>query len=87
LYFLKDKTPDGQHVVTKVIDFRGNPYKEAGLKEGDEIFTINDKIFKDLTFEDRLELNKADTLRYVFLRDREPITIIVPVDKYYASGD
>ena len=87
LYFFKEKTPAGQYVVKKVIDYKGNPYKEAGLKEGDEIITINGKLFKNLTHEDMLELEKADTIQWVFLRGREQITITVPADKYYDRGD
>jgi hypothetical protein len=82
-YFQLKVTPSGKGIVSHIANFKGNPYYEAGVREGDEIFSINDKLYKELTFEDSIELNKAETLRYVFLREGEKICVTHAYDKNY----
>ena len=73
---------NGQTFVKEIADFKGNPYKEAGVKAGDEVFMINDILYKDVTYEDALKF-QGETLRWVFLRDGEQIVVIKPFDENY----
>ena len=81
-YFSSERLANGQTVVKEIADFKGNPYKEAGVKVGDEVYMINDILYKDVTYEDALKF-KGETLRWVFLRDGEQIIVIKPFDENY----
>ena len=69
-------TSSGQRVVAHIARYKGNPFYEAGVKEGDEVYTLNDIPLKSLTLQDALEMEKEGVLRWVFLRDNEKIFVI-----------
>ena len=79
-YFSEYKSPEGKYFVKMLADYKDNPYKLAGLREGDEFISLNGKLFKDLTYEDILERDKAESFQMVILRNGEYINIVVPVD-------
>jgi C-terminal processing protease CtpA/Prc len=70
-----------------IADYKDNPYKIAGLKEEDEIISVNGKNFKNITDKDGFELDKADTLQWIVLRNSKQIKIVIPVDKNYDRVD
>jgi hypothetical protein len=86
-HFSAPPNQEGKFIVTKVADYKGNYYKTAGLQEGDEIVAINDKLFKDISYKERSEFHKKDTLILDIIRDGKPIKIVVPVDKNEEQGD
>ena len=86
-HFSAPPTPDGKYIVTEVANYEANYYKTAGLREGDEIVAVDDKPYKDVTWEEKQEFYLKDTLIYNIIRNGEPLKIIVPVDKNEEQGD
>jgi hypothetical protein len=81
------RTQEGKYILTKVINSPSNYYYTAGLREGDEIYTLNDKIYMNLSSADIIEIDNADTIRWVFLRGEEEIIVIHPNDRDYNYVD
>ena len=81
-YFSLKYSTTGQLLVDHIPDYNGNLVYEAGVRTGDEFFMINDKIRKNLTYDEGLEIAKADTLRSVFLRDGGEQIMVSTTDKY-----
>jgi len=77
----------GKTFVREVGNYKGNYYKTAGFQNGDEIIKLNGKLFKNVTYEDKLELFKKDTLIYDIIRKGKPMKIAVKVDKNEKQGD
>ena len=76
----------GKFIVTKVADYNGSCYKIAGMKEGDEVISINGKKIKEYTYIEAANLMKWDRLVYDILRNGKPMTIVVLI-KNEAPGD
>jgi hypothetical protein len=86
-FFSSHRTPNETLIVDIVADYRANYYKNAGLREGDEIVSINDKPFKDITDEEKLAFNKIDTFVLDIIRNGQMLQIVVPVNKTLENGD
>jgi hypothetical protein len=86
-HFSTKSTPKGNLVVTMMADYKGNYYKTAGLQNGDEIVAINGKLFKNITYEEKLKFHEVDTLLLDIVRNRQALKIVVPVDKNEKQGD
>jgi len=78
---------NGKFIVTAIGDYKGNYYITAGFQKGDEIIKLNGKPFKNVTYEDKLELYKKDTLIYYIIRKGKPLKIFVKVDINEKQGD
>ena len=86
-YFSKTRTTEGKALVSFIGDYQDNPYKIGGLQAGDELFEVNGILFKDMTLEQALELDNADTIKFVFLRDGQKINIVTPIDWIFERPD
>ena len=86
-HFSYARTQKNTLLVTKVADYKANYYKTAGLREGDEIVTINGKQYKWITRENFEEFRNQDTLLLNIIRKGESLKIVVPVNKNEAQGD
>jgi hypothetical protein len=86
-HFSTHKTQDGKFIVKKVADYKDNYYKTAGLLEYDEILAVNGKSYKDITYEEKQEFYKKDTLVYDIIRSGQLLKITVPVNKNEQQGD
>jgi hypothetical protein len=80
-------SPEGKFIVTMVADYKDNYYKTAGLQQGDEIVAINGKLYKDITYEEKSEFHKQDTLLFDIIRKGQTLKLVVPVDKNEEQGD
>jgi hypothetical protein len=85
-YFSAPPTPDGKYIVRILGDYKGNYYKTAGLQEGDEIIAVNGKLFKDISWVEKGDFYKEDTLFLDIIRAGKPMKIVVPVDKNEKQG-
>jgi len=86
-HFSTDTTPKGKSIVTMVANYKGNFYKTAGLRVGDEIVSLNGKLYKNITYEEKSEFYKEATLVFNIIRKGKPLKIIVRVDKNEVQGD
>ena len=86
-YYMSRPNSAGRHYITFMADYEENYFIKAGLQTGDQIVTINDIPTGEITREQTYEFYDMDTLVYQIIRDRKPMTIIVPVDKNHAQGD
>lgn len=68
-------------------DSKGNYYKNAGLKEGDEVKALNGKHYKNFTYKEQDDFEKQDTLMYDIVRKGKPLRIKVVVNKSEIQGD
>jgi hypothetical protein len=48
---------------------------------------VNGKPYKDVTYEEKQEFYKKDTLVYNIIRNGKPVQIVVPVDKTERQGE
>ncbi len=80
-HFSTDTNPAGKIIVKLVADYDKNYFKTAGLKAGDEMVKVNGIPFKDITWEQREEFYKKDTLVFEVIRNKKPLTIVIPIDK------
>jgi hypothetical protein len=80
-------TSDRNLIVTMIADYKDNYYKKAGLQEGDEITAINGKLFKDITYEEKLKFNEIDTFVFDIIRKGQTLKLVIPVDKNEEQGD
>jgi hypothetical protein len=81
------KTKEGKILVTKVADYKSNYYKTAGLREGDEIISVNGKPYKDITRKEKREFYTKDSLIFEIVRNKQALKIVVPVDKNELQGE
>lgn len=79
-------TPDGRWKVRKVAEYPGNYYKKAGLREEDELITVNDIPMGDIMNKGNPEII-YDTLVFDILRGSERLEIVVPINKSEVQGD
>lgn len=86
-HFSYERTPKNTLLVTKVADYKANYYKTAGLREGDEIVTINGKHYKTITHKNHDEFRNQDTLLLDIIRKGNSLKIVVPVNKNESQGD
>lgn len=86
-HFSMYQTDDGRIIVKEVADYEKNYYKTAGMQEGDEIVSVNNKLFKDITPNEIQNFHKHDTLVYAIIRNGKPLEIVVQVDKNEVQGD
>lgn len=86
-YFSATQTSDKRIVVTNVADYKTNYYKKAGLQEGDELITINGKPAIDISYQEKSDFHKQDTLWFTVLRNKKQMNIVIPVDKNDKQGD
>lgn len=86
-HFSTYRMQDGKIIVREVADYGDNYYKTAGLQEGDEILSVNNKPFKEVTPQEIHHFNKQDTLVYNIIRQGKPLKIIVLIDKNEVQGD
>jgi C-terminal processing protease CtpA/Prc len=86
-HFSTNITSDGNLVVTMIADYKDNYYKKAGLQEGDEITAMNGKLFKDITYEEKLKSHEIDTFVFDIIRKGQALKLVVPVDKNEEQGD
>ena len=86
-HFSTDTTPKGKSIVTMVANYKGNFHKTAGLRTGDEIVSVNGKLYKNITYEEKSEFYKEATLVFNIIRKGKPLKIIVRVDKNEVQGD
>lgn len=86
-HFSTYKTPKGKFIVTMVANYKGNFYKTAGLRTGDEIVSVNGKLYNDITYEEKSEFYKKDTLVFNIIRKGKRLKIVVRVDKNEVQGD
>ncbi len=82
-----EPTQSGRILVSKVADYKGNYYQAAGFQEGDEVISVNGKIFNKLTSGDEKELSEQDTLYYDILRNGQQLKLTVHVDRNEEQGD
>lgn len=81
---------DGRFIVTRVADYVGNRYKQAGLKEGDEVVAVNGYRYerrKGLSDENAAVISKQDTKVFDVVRDGKPLRITVTEDPNEEQGD
>lgn len=81
------QTKDGRILVTKVADYESNYYKTAGLREGDEIVSVNGKPYKEITRDEKRDFYTKDTLFFDIVRNKQALKIIVPVNKEEQQGE
>ena len=85
-HFSISQKQDGKIIVREVADYEKNYYKTAGLQEGDEILSVNNKPFKEAK-KDIRNFHEQDTLVYDIIRKGKPLKIVVPIDKNEVQGD
>ena len=78
-YFSVRHTTDGRQFVEMMADTKNNYYKEAGLKEGDEILSVNGYDIKDMTSEVATEIRNSNTKIIDIIRDGVPLKITVHI--------
>lgn len=78
---------DGKIIVREVADYEANYYRTAGLQEDDEILSVNNKPFKEVTLKEIHNFHEQDTLVYEIIRKGKPLKIVVPIDKNEVQGD
>jgi len=88
LYYIPSPDSEGNIIVRKVAHNKDNPYKIAGLKEGDEIVALNGTLCKNISSEEYTELkDNGNIYRYDILRDGKAMTITVVMNKDEVQGD
>jgi hypothetical protein len=75
--------PEGKIIITDVANYQANYYKTAGLREGDELVSINNKNLQEISEADF----QKDTLIYGIIRNKKNLKLIIPVDKNEVQGD
>ena len=89
-YWTRPDLDGGKYIIRFIADYKKNYYKTAGLREGDEILTVNGvhlKDMNDMTRKQLQEIYKKDTLYYGIIRDGKSMTIEVLIDKTIEQGD
>ncbi|KXU46302.1 hypothetical protein HMPREF2533_02053, partial [Bacteroides fragilis] len=86
-HILVEKNRYGRWVITRVADSKDNYYKAAGLREGDEIKTVNGKNYEDYLYKNHRLFEKQDTLLYEVIRKEKILKIVVAVNKEEIQGD
>jgi hypothetical protein len=86
-HYSAPKNSKGKYIVTKLADYESNYYKGAGLQLGDEIVAVNDTLYKNITYKQKDEFYKEDTLILDIIREGKPLKIVVPVNKNEEQGD
>lgn len=86
-YFSQDIKSDGRQFVKKLAETKNNPYKKAGLEEGDEIIAINGFKVKNMTPEEAASIRNNNTKEIDILRNGEPIRITAHIDESENKGE
>ena len=85
-YWLQRRN-DGRFIVETVADYNDNPYRIAGLQEGDEFISINGINLKTITPEEDREFDEQSVLTFNILRNNQPMQLVVHIDKAKNRGD
>ena len=86
-HILVEKNRYGRWIITRVADSKDNYYKAAGLREGDEIKTVNGQTYEDYLYKNHRLFEKQDTLLYEVIRKEKILKIVVAVNKEEIQGD
>lgn len=81
---------DGRFIVVKIADYAENRYKQAGLREGDEVVAVNGYRYergKGLSDENAAVIFKQDTKVFDIVRDGKPLRITVTENPNEDQGD
>jgi hypothetical protein len=81
------KNSKGRYIVKYVADYKGNYYRTAGLKVGDEIVAVNGKPYKNISYLEEGDFYKQNKLLFDIIRKGRPMKIVVQVDKNEKQGD
>lgn len=74
--------------MTCVENYGTNRFKIAGLREGDEIVRINNRLPKDITWLEHRKLEvESDSIVYDIIRGKDSKRIVVLIDKNEKQGD
>ena len=76
-YFSWDIKEDHRRFIKELAPVNNNYYKEAGVKEGDEVIAINGIKLQNLSIEDRLLIEKSRIKEMDILRNEESLKITV----------
>jgi hypothetical protein len=80
-------THEGKIIVDVVADYEANYYKTAGFMKGDVIVKVNGIGVQDVSHEQKLNLNRQDSIIFDIVRGELPMKIVVYPDKDELSGD
>ncbi len=76
--------------ILKVVNVKSNsPADESGIKSGDLIYKINDKLVSDITYDEAVSMLKAEigkNINLVIQRDDKEISKTVTVGEYITSS-
>lgn len=86
-HYLIEPNIDNKFIITFMADYKKNYYKNAGLKVGDEVVAINGVSYKSITYEQKDEYYKEDSLLFDIIRSGKPMQVVVKVDKMEEQGD